>query len=149
MRIPLKYGLLVTLGSIAWVVISHLLVTNPRSPVHTLGAGVFFNILHIVGIYLAISTYKNEAGDGFSFKGGVKTGAKTALVFAISFCLFMAVAIMVVGAKLMASEPGAETLPLWQVALGAFIGMALGTIIFGVIYSTIISFILAKRQGAT
>jgi hypothetical protein len=149
LRIPVKYGLLITLGAIAWVVIAHLLVSDPRSPVHSLGAGVFFNILHIAGIYLAITTLKNETGDQFTFKAGLKTGTATALVFAITFCLFMAVAIMVVGAKLMASEPGAESLPLWQVALGAFIGMGLGTIIFGMIYSTIISFILAKRPLPT
>ncbi len=144
MKIPLKYGLLITLGAIAWVVITHLIVTDPRSQVHNLGAGVFFNILHIAGIYLAISTLKNETGDEFNFKAGLKTGTATALVFALTFCLFMAVAILVVGAKLMASEPGAETMPLWQVALGAFIGMGLGTVIFGLIYSTIISFLLAK-----
>jgi hypothetical protein len=47
----------------------------------------------------------------------------------------------------MASEPGAENLPLWQVALGAFVGLFLGSLLFGLIYSTLISFFLAKRRG--
>ena len=148
MKIPLKYGLLITLGVIAWVVIAHLLVPDPRSPVHNLGAGIFFNLLEIAGIFLTISTVKNESSGGeLSFKSGVKTGMATAFIYAITSCLFFLVAILTVGPKLMASEPGAETMPVWQVALGAFIGLGGFALIFGLIYSTIISFFLAKRLG--
>ena len=147
MKIALKYGLLITLGAIAWVVIAHLLVPNPRSPVHSLGAGIFFNILHIAGIYLAITTMKNRAGGELDFKAGVKTGVATAFVYAASFCLFFVIAIFAVGPKLMASEPGAENLPIWQVALGAFVGLFLGSLIFGLVYSALISFFLAKRHS--
>jgi hypothetical protein len=146
MRIALKYGLLITLGAIGWVVIAHLLVPDPRSPVHSLGASVFFNILHIGGIYLAIATLKRESGGDLSFKMGLKTGIATAFVYGVSFCLFFLVAILVVGSKLMAGEPGAENLPLWRVALGAFIGLLLGSLLLGMIYSTVISFFLARRQ---
>jgi hypothetical protein len=146
LKIPLKFGLLVTVGAIGWVIAAHLLVPDPRSPVHTIGAGVFFNILHISGIYLAVLATKNEAGGELSFKQGLKTGIATAVVFATTFCLFFAAAIFVVGPKLLASEPGAEALPTWQAALAAFIGLGLGTIFFGLIYSTLISFFLAKRQ---
>ena len=79
-KIALKYGLLITLGVICWVVVSHLLVPDPRSPVHSLGAGVFFNLLEIVGIYLAINTTRNESGNQLNFKSGVKTGMATAFV---------------------------------------------------------------------
>ena len=147
MTIPLKYGLLITLGVIAWVVIAHLLVPDPRSQVHNLGAGIFFNLLEIAGIYFAIKTNKNESGGDLNFKTGVKTGVLTALVYAITSSLFFLVAIYAVGSKLMASEPGAETMPVWQVALGAFVGLGGFALIFGLIYSTIISFFLAKRQS--
>lgn len=147
MKIALKYGLLITLGGVAWVVVAHLLVPDPRSPVHSFGNGIFFNLLHIAGTYLAINTARNEAGSALIFKNGMKTGIATALVYATSFCLFFVVAIFVVGSKLMASEPGAENLPAWQVALGAFFGLFLGSLVFGLIYSTIISFFLAKRKG--
>lgn len=147
MKIALKYGLLITLGAIAWVVIAHLLVPNPRSPVHSLGAGIFFNILHIAGIYLAITTMKNKTGGELDFKAGMKTGIATAFVYAASFCLFFVIAIFAVGPKLMASEPGAENLPIWQVALGAFVGLFLGSLIFGLVYSALISFFLAKRHS--
>lgn len=146
MTIALKYGLLITLGVIAWVVIAHLLVPDPRSQVHNLGAGIFFNLLEIAGIYLAINTKRNESGNQLSFKSGVKTGMATAFVYAVTSCLFFLVAILTVGPKLMASEPGAETMPVWQVALGAFVGLGGFALIFGLIYSTIISFFLAKRQ---
>lgn len=146
MKIALKFGLLVTLGVIAWTVVAHLLVPDPRSQVHRLGAGVVFNLLHIAGIYLAINTVRNEAGGELVFKDGVKTGVATAFVYALSSCLFFLVAIFVVGSKIMASEPGAENLPLWQLALGAFAGLFLMSLIFGLIYSTVISFFLAKRN---
>lgn len=145
MKIALKYGLLITLGVIAWVVVAHLLVPDPRSPVHSVGAGVFFNLLHIAGIYLAINTLKNEAGGELLFKNGVRTGVATALIYAVTSSLFFLVAIFTVGTKLMASEPGAENLPPWQVAVGAFLGLFVGSLIFGLIYSTVISYFLAKR----
>lgn len=146
MKTPIKYGLLITCGAMAWVIIAHLLVPDPRSPVRSLGAGVFFNILHISGIYLAITSLKNEIGD-LSFKTGLKTGIATSFVFALSFCLFFVGALLVVGTKLMASEPGVESLPIWRVALGAFLGLFLGSLLFGIIYSTVISFALAKRRS--
>lgn len=146
-RIALKFGLLITLGVIAWVVVTHLLIPDPRSPVHSLGSGIFFNLLHIAGIYLALSTAKNESGGELLFKEGLKTGMATALVFALSCSLFFVVAIIAVGPKLMASEPGAENLPPMQVALGAFFGLFVGSIVFGLIYSTVISFFLAKRRS--
>jgi hypothetical protein len=149
MKIALKYGLLITLGVIAWVVVAHLLVPDPRSPVHSLGAGIFFNLLHIAGIYLAIKTAQNQAAGELRFKDGLKTGMATAFVYAVTSCLFFVVAIFAVGPKMMASEPGAENLPLWQVALGAFIGLLVGSLIFGLIYSTVISFFLAKRLQRT
>ena len=147
MKIALKYGLLIALGAIAWVVVMHLLVPDPHSPVHNLGAGIFFNLLHLAGDYLAIKTKKIEVAGELSFKSGLKTGMATALVFAASVSLFFVVAILSVGPKLMAGEPGAENLPVWQAALGAFAGLFVGSLFFGLIYSTIISFFLAKRIG--
>ena len=148
MRIPVKYGLLITLGVIAWVVVAHLLVPDPRSPVHNVGAGIFFNLLEIAGVFLAINTTKNESGNQFSFKSGLKTGMATAFVYAVSSCLFFLVVILAVGTKLMASEPGVENMPAWQVAVGAFVGLGGFALLFGLIYSTLISFFLAKRPSA-
>lgn len=87
-RIALKYGLLITLGVIAWVVVTHLLIPEPHSAVHSLGSGIFFNLLHIAGIYFALTTAKNEADGELIFKEGLKTGMATALVFALTSSLF-------------------------------------------------------------
>jgi hypothetical protein len=146
LRIALKYGLLITLGVIAWVVVAHLLVPDPHSPVHSIGDLLVFNLLEIVGIFLAINTKKSVTGNQLLFKDGIKTGIATAFVYAVTTCLFFLVAILTVGPKLMASEPGAESLPVWQVALGAFVGLGGFALIFGLVYSTLISFFLAKRQ---
>jgi hypothetical protein len=90
---------------------------------------------------------RNEADGQLIFKTGLKTGIATAFVFAFTSSLFFLVAISVAGPRLMASEPGVESLPLWQVALGAFVGFFIGSWLFGLIYSTVISFFLAKRRG--
>lgn len=148
MKIALRFGLLITSGVIIWTIVAHLLVSDPRSPVHTLGAGIFFNILHLAGIFLAISTVSRETTGELTFKDGLKTGMATALVYALSSSVFFLAAIAVVGSKLMASEPGAENMPLWKVALGAFAGLFMGSLIFGLIYSTVVSFFFAKRKDA-
>ena len=63
MKIPLKYGLLITLGVIAWVLITRSLVTNPQSIVHTLGGPVFFNVLQFAMIYLGLKALEHQRGD--------------------------------------------------------------------------------------
>ena len=171
MKIPLKYGLLITLGIIAWVVVAHLFVPDPNSKLsqcrfnvalnpsnvpfaigleeHSVGSGVFFNLLEIVGIYLGITAKGREDGDRPTFKDGLKTGVAIAFVYALSAALFFLVLFLFVGPKLMAGEPGAQTQPFGQVVLGAFAGLFLGSLVFGLVYSTVISFVLAKRPATS
>jgi hypothetical protein len=52
---------------------------------------------------------------------------------------------MVVGPSIMANEPMAATYPVWKLALIASAGMFFGSLILGLVYSTIISFFLARR----
>jgi len=47
---------------------------------------------------------------------------------------------------MLAIEPGAETRPMWQVVTGAFLGLSVIGVLFGLFYSTIISFIFASRR---
>src|SRR5918996_5257306 len=107
MKIPLRYGLMITLGVMAWVIIAHLLVTNPRSSVHTLGAPIFFNILHFVMIYLGLTAKEREYGDKQTFKKGLQTGVSISLVYAITASLFFVGVLIFVGTRWLASEPGA------------------------------------------
>ena len=146
MKIPLRYGLMITLGVMAWVIIAHLLVTNPRSSVHTLGAPIFFNILHFVMIYLGLTAKEREYGDKQTFKKGLQTGVSISLVYAITASLFFVGVLIFIGTRWLASEPGATSSPTGRVAAQAFLGLFLGIMLFGFIYSTLISFFLAKRQ---
>jgi hypothetical protein len=147
MRIALKYGLLITLAVIAWIVIAHWLVPNPQSAVHSLGALVFFNLVEIVGIYCGINASRKASAGELSFKDGIKSGVAIAFVYAVSSCLFFLIEILVVGTKMLKGEQGAVVKPMWQVAVGAFAGLFIFAIFLGLIYSTVISFFFARRRG--
>jgi uncharacterized membrane protein len=147
MKIPLKYGLLTAFGLIVWVLATHSLLTNPQSPVITFGGPIFFNVLHFVMIFLGIKALERERGEKLPFKEAVKTGISIALIFALAATLFFICLVLVVGTKWMGGEPGAATTPNRTLMVQAFAGIFLGTIIFGVIYSTLISFFVARRQS--
>ena len=146
MKIALRYGVLITLCIIAWVSISHALVPNPKSPVHSLGALVFFNLVEILGIFYGMKARRSASPAEMSFKDGIKTGVAIAFVYAVTSCLFFLIAILVIGTKMLQSEPGAQVKPMWQVAVGAFAGLFIFAIFLGLIYSTVISFVLVRRR---
>jgi len=145
MKTPIKFGLLITLGVMAWVLIAHSTITNPQSLVHTFGGPVFFNVLQFIMIYLGLKAREREKADKLTFKEGLKTGVAISFVYALTVSLFFAGVLAVVGTKWLASEPGIASMPASRVAAQAFIGLFLGSMLFGLIYSTVISFFLAKR----
>jgi uncharacterized membrane protein len=147
MKIPLKYGLMIAAGLIAWVLIAHSVVTNPASLVHSLGGPIFFNLLHFVMIYLGLKELERRKGDRPTFKEGLKTGVAISFVYALTASLFFAGVMAVIGTRWLESEPGAAGKPTLLVAIQAFAGLFLGGMILGLIYSTLISFFLAKRQS--
>lgn len=147
MRIPLKYGLLTALGLIAWVLVTHALIANPESPVSKLGGPIFFNILHFIMIFLGLKALEREKGEKPLFKEALKTGVSIAFVFALTATLFFVCVVLVIGTRWMGAEPGAATMPTWILMVQAFAGLFIGTIVFGVIYSTVISFFIARRRS--
>ena len=147
MKIPLKYGVLATVGVAAWVLTTHSLISDPKSAVHTLGAPIFFNIFHFAVIYLGLKALEREKGDRPTFKEGLKTGVLISLIYAFTVSLFFVGVMAVVGTKWLASEPTAGEAPMSRVMIGAFIGLFIGALVFGLIYSTLISFFLAKRRS--
>lgn len=147
MKIPLKYGLLITLGVIAWVLITRSLITNPQSIIHTLGGPIFFNVLQFAMIYLGLKALEHEKGDRPYFKEGLKTGVAISAVYGFTASIFFVVVLVIVGTKWLASEPGAANAPLSRIVLSAFLGLFLGALLFGLIYSTVLSFFLAKRRS--
>jgi len=147
MKISLKYGLLITLGVIAWVLITRSLITNPQSIVHTLGGPVFFNVLQFAMIYLGLKALEHQKRDAPTFKEGLKTGIAISFVYGLTASIFFVVVLVMVGTKWLASEPGAANAPLSRIILGAFLGLFLGALLFGLIYSTVLSFFIAKRKS--
>jgi len=147
MKIPIKYGLLTALGLIIWVLLAHVLVANPQSLVHTLFSPIFFNVLHFVMIFLGIKALERDRGQRLSFKEALKTGVSIAFVFALTASLFFLAVMLFVGDRWLAVEPGAATTPTRTLMIQAFAGLFLGTLIFGLIYSTVIAFFVAQRRS--
>lgn len=147
MKIPIRYGLLTALGLIIWVLVAHVLVANPQSLVHTLLGPIFFNILHFAMIFLGIKALERERGEKLWFKEALKTGISIAFVYALTASLFFACVVYFVGDRWLAVEPGAATTSTRVLLIQAFTGLFFGTLIFGLIYSTVIAFFVAKRRS--
>lgn len=146
MKIPLKYGLIAAIGLIIWVLAARWLIPNPQSTVHTLGAPVFFNVLHFIVIFLGLKALERERGDKPLFKEALKTGVAIAFVYALTAALFFVGVVLVVGTRWIADGPDTGT-PTGVLLAQAFAGLFLGTMLFGLIYSTVIAFFVAKRQS--
>lgn len=148
MKIALKYGLLITLVVILWVLVTHFLFPlAPESKTNAL-APFLFNLAAILAIHLGIKSKRDERAGEMSFKEGLVTGMSISLVYAISSCVFFLLMFLLVGPKLMSNEPMVGMYPMWQLAVIAFAGMFFGSLILGLVYSTIISFFLVRRTKA-
>lgn len=147
MKLALKYGLLITAVLIAWIVIVRFgLGVGPESRANIL-APILFNLTAIVAIALGMRARKNELNGELGFKDGVKTGMGISLAYAVSACLFFMFEYLVAGPELLMSEANPAGRPLWQVAVTAYAGLFFGSLFFGLIYSTVIAFFLAKSRG--
>src|SRR5690242_4740118 len=88
MKIPIKYGLVTAFGLIAWVLITHALISNQQSLVMQPGTPIFYNILLFVMIFLGLKAYEREKGEKPLFKEALKTGVAIAFVCALTATLF-------------------------------------------------------------
>ncbi|HEX3280658.1 MAG TPA: DUF4199 domain-containing protein [Pyrinomonadaceae bacterium] len=147
MKIALKYGLLITAVVALWILLVRLWLGMGTGPLGQIISAVLFNAAAILAIFLGMRERKRQLGGALSFKEGIKTGMAISLVYAISACVFFMIEYLVAGPKLLLSEAGPQNSPLWQVAAMAYAGLFLGSLIFGLIYSTLIAFFLARRSG--
>ena len=145
MKIARKYGLLITAVVVAWIVVVRFVMNVGADSKANVIAPILFNLAAIVAILLAMKARKKELDGELSFKEGLKTGMGVSLVYAISACLFFMVEFLVAGPKLLLSEAGPQVGPMWQVAALAYAGLFFGSLFFGLIYSTVISFFIARR----
>src|SRR5688572_15944191 len=146
MKIALKYGLLITAVVVAWIVVVRFLMDVGADSKANVLAPILFNVTAIVAIALGMKARKKELDGAMGFKEGLKTGMAISLVYAISACLFFMIEFVVAGPKLLLSEAGPQSGPIWQVAVMAYAGLFLGSLFFGLIYSTVISFFIARRM---
>ena len=147
MKIPLKYGLMAAVLLIIWVLAARTLVANPNSLVHTLGAPIFFNLVHFAMIFIGLKAMERERGEKLAFKEAVKTGVSIAFVYAVLSSLFFVAVVLVVGTAWIQNAPNAGATPTRELLAQAFAGLFLGTMIFGLIYSTVLAFFVARRQS--
>jgi len=147
MKIALKYGLLITLVVVLWIVIIRLWLGLGNGPQGQIISGVLFNVAAILAIFLGMKERKRALAGALGFKEGIKTGMGISLVYAISACLFFMIEYLVAGPKLILSEAEPQPAALWQVAVVAYAGLFFGSLLFGLIYSTLIAFFLARRLG--
>ena len=147
-KIALKYGLLITAVVVAWIVIVRLLLGVGADAKANIIAPILFNLTALLAIFFGVKERKKKLGGSISFKDGVKTGMAIALVYASTACLFFLIEFVVAGPKLLLSEAGPQAVPLWQTAVMAYAGLFFGSLIFGLIYSTLVAFFLARRLGA-
>lgn len=146
MKIAIKYGLLITLVVVLWVLVTHFLFPlRPESKANNL-APILFNLAAMVFIYLGIKA--SAAHSELNFKQGIKTGMAISLVYGTASSVFFFIVFLFVGPALMANEPMAQNYPIWQVALAASAGMFFGALILGLVYSTVISFLLLRARKA-
>ena len=138
---------MITLGVIAWVVTTRAFIANPQSIVHTLGGPIFFNVLQFAMIYLGLKALEHEKRDAPTFKEGLKTGVAISFVYGLTASLFFVAVLALVGTKWLASEPGVGSAPMSRIVLSAFLGLFLGALLFGLVYSTVLSFFVAKRRS--
>lgn len=145
MKIALKYGLLITAVVVGWIVIVRFVMVVGANSKANMIAPIIFNLAAIVAILLGIRARQNELNGALTFKEGLKTGMKISLVYAISACLFFMIEFLVAGPRLLLAESGPPTGPMWQIAAMAYAGLFFGSMISGLVYSTIISFFIARR----
>lgn len=144
MKIALKYGLLITAAVVAWIVVVRFLMGVGADSKANVIAPILFNVTAIVAILLGMKARKKELDGDLSFKEGLKTGMGISLVYAISACLFFMIEFLVAGPKLLLSEADPQVGPIWQLMVLAYVEPR-NNLIFGLIYSTVIAFFIARR----
>ena len=149
MKTEIKYGLIITIGVMVWVLLAHSIVTDQESLVHKLGSPIVFNLLHFVMIYLGLKTLERERGEKVNFKEGVKFGLTISFVYALTASLFFVGVVAMVGTRWIAGAQGTNTEPVSQILAQAFAALFIGAMLLGLVYSTLLSFFIAKRRSQT
>ncbi len=136
MKIPLKYGIAVTLVIAAWVALKHF-VLHLQGPSAQLADVAIFNFAAIVGLMLGIKERRLANGNKLTFGDGFMTGLGIAITYAVLTSSYFVFLLAVVGPSVMQQEGETSYLK-------AFAGVSIGFAIFGAIFSAIIALVLRK-----
>ena len=136
MKIALKYGVAVTLIIAAWVALKHFVLHIEGSSAQFADLAVF-NLSAIVALMMGIKEKRLANGDRLTFLQGLGTGVAIALTYAVLTSLYFALLLMFVGSKLMQQEGETNI-------TAAFVGLGLGLMLFGTIFSALIALVLRK-----
>ena len=125
-KLAIKYGMIIAIGVMAWVIVTHVLVPNLNSPIHSIGTVTFFNVLQFVSIFLGLKELERIRKTKVSFKEGIKTGVAISLVYAIAASLFFSGALLLIGPQFMTGDQmAAPQSPMWKVASALVISLPL------------------------
>ena len=136
MKIALKYGILVALVIAAWVTVKNF-VLHLEGTQAQIADTVVFNLAAIVGLVLGIRAKRVANAGSLSFGDGLKTGVLIAVVYALMLCVYFGVVIALVGPRIM-QQAGHTSY------VSAFGGLAVGLVLFGAVFSAVISLVLRK-----
>jgi len=136
MKIALKYGIVVTLIIAAWVALKHFVLHIEGQSAQFADLAVF-NLSAIVALMLGIKEKRLAHGDRLNFLQGLGTGVSIALTYTILTCLYFALMLRLVGPSLMQQE-GETSIK------AAFLGLAIGLLVFGTIFSVLIALVIKK-----
>jgi hypothetical protein len=136
MKIALKYGIVVTLIIAAWVALKHFVLHIEGQSAQFADLAVF-NLSAIVALMLGINEKRLAHGDRLNFLQGLGTGVSIALTYTILTCLYFALMLRLVGPSLMQQE-GETSIK------AAFLGLAIGLLVFGTIFSVLIALVIKK-----
>jgi uncharacterized membrane protein len=140
MNVSIKYGGIIAIGVIVWVLVSNYIFhPDPNSGVASFTV-LFFNVLPIVCLYLGINEKRKATSRQFAIGQGVATGLSIIALYIVIASLFF----VVMGPRLMAQQPaGAEQVSMAQ----HFAGFVFFALIGGLFYSALISFVIKRFYG--
>jgi len=149
MKIAVRYGMVIAAGIALWVVADHFLlhITGPASRLGFL-TPAFFNLLQLIVLAFGIRARRSQNSGAMTLGTGIGTGMLISLVYAVLACLFFLALYLIVGPTLLEAESTSfgTNQPQKFVLIGAFGGMFFGALVGGLIYSTVISFIMRSRN---
>jgi|SRR6185436_3318621 len=136
MKITLKYGIAVAVVIAAWVALKNF-VLHFEGPAAQGADFLIFNGSALIALFMGIREKRAVNGGSLSFGDGLGAGVAIAITYSLLLSLYFAVLLLLVGPRLM-QQAGHTSY------VSAFAGLFIGMVLFGAIFSAVISIILRR-----